>query len=145
VAEPRPGLRRGPRDSSDLGSGQNKISWISFHDVAQFAVVALDSPRAANTVIKLGGPEALSPLEIVRLAGQTVGKSFVVQHVPEEDLRTQYSVAADSLQKSFAALMLYYVGDVIDMTDTLRLFPVQPLKSVHEHLQDSALKAGHVA
>ena len=127
------------------GSGQNRISWISFQDVAQFAVAALDSPRAANIVIKLGGPEALSPLEVVRLAEQTVGKSFVVQHVPEEGLRAQHGAATDSLQQSFAALMLYYAsGDVIDMTDTLRLFPVQPLKSVQEHLQAGAVKSGHV-
>ena len=96
-------------------------------------------------VIKLGGPEALSPLEVVRLAEQTKGKNFVVQHVPEETLRAQHSAATDSLQQSFAALMLYYAsGDVIDMTDTLRLFPVPPLKSVHQHLRASALGTEHV-
>ena len=60
------------------GSGQNKISWISFHDVAHFALAALDSSRAENMVIKLGGPEALSPLEVVRRAEQTTGRNFVV-------------------------------------------------------------------
>ncbi len=124
--------------------GLSGISWISFQDVAQFAVAALDSHRAANIVIKLGGPEALSPLEVVRLAEQTIGRSFVVQHVPEESLRAQHGAATDSLQQSVAALMLYYAsGEVIDMTDTLRLFPVPPLKSVREHLQASALRSRH--
>jgi uncharacterized protein YbjT (DUF2867 family) len=118
------------------GGGHNKISWISFQDVAKFAVTALDNPQATNAVIKLGGPDALSPLEVVRLAEQAVGKKVVVQHVPEEALRAQHGAAPDSLQQSFAGLMLYYArGDVIDMAEALRVLPVQHLKSVREYLQ----------
>ena len=118
------------------GAGHNRISWISFHDVAKFAVAVLENPRAMNATIKLGGPEALSPLEVVRLAEQTFGKTVNVQHVPEDALRGQYESASESLQKSFAALMLYYAaGDTIDMAETLRAFPGQQLKSVREHLQ----------
>jgi NADH dehydrogenase len=121
------------------GSGNNKISWISFQDVAQFAVAALGSSRARNAVIKLGGPDALSPLEVVHLAEKSLGKEVAVQHVPEEALRGQLDGAADSLQKSFAGLMLYYAaGDAIDMADTLRAFPVRKLKSVREYLQATA-------
>lgn len=121
------------------GSGQNKISWISFQDVARFAVEALDNPAATNATIELGGPDALSPLEVVRLAEQTLGKTMAVQHVPEEALRTQHSQAVDSLQQSFAGLMLYYAnGDVIDMTQTLRAFPIGTLRSVRGHFQASA-------
>ena len=36
------------------GSGQHKISWISFQDVAEFAIASLDNPAARNAVIKLG-------------------------------------------------------------------------------------------
>jgi len=118
------------------GSGSHKISWISFHDVAKFAVAALDPRLAPNAIIKLGGPEALSPLEAVQLAEQVVGKPIEVQHVPEEALRAQHSGATDSLQQSFAGLMLYYAGgDVIEMAETLRRFPIQPLKSVRAHFQ----------
>ncbi len=121
------------------GSGSRKISWISFQDVAKFAVAALDPRLAPNAIIKLGGPEALSPLEAVRLAEQVVGKPIEVQHVPEEALRAQHGAAADSLQQSFAGLMLYYAdGDVIEMADTLRTFPIQPLKSVRAHFQGVA-------
>ena len=117
------------------GGGEHKISWISFRDVAAFAAAAMRKP-AANTIIKLGGPEALSPLEVVRLAESVVGHPIAVQHVPEEALRTQLESSSDSLQKSFAGLMLYYArGDVIDMGDTLRALPVPPLKSVRDYLQ----------
>jgi uncharacterized protein YbjT (DUF2867 family) len=118
------------------GAGDRRLCWISFQDVAQFAVAALDNPHARNAVIQLGGPEGLSPLDVVSLAEQALGKPFAVQHVPEEALRAQHASAADPLQQSFAALMLMYAhGDAIDMTATLRALPVPRLKSVREHLQ----------
>src|SRR6476661_2657265 len=116
------------------GEGQNKISWISFQDVARFAEAALDSARAPNRTVKLGGPEALSPLEVVRAVENSTGRSIAVQHVPEAALRAQYSGATDSLQRSFAGLMLYYTsGDVIDMTEALRIFPLERLRTVRDH------------
>ena len=118
------------------GAGQNKVSWISLQDVARFAVASVDNPRTVNATIKLGGPDALSPLEVVQLVEQLIGKSVEVQHVPEEALRAQYAGAADSLQKTFAGLMLYYArGDVIDMTEADRAFATRPMKSVREHFQ----------
>lgn len=81
----------------------------------------------------------MSPLEVVRLAEQAVGKKVVVQHVPERRSGAQHGAATDSLQQSFAGLMLYYArGDAIDMTETLRALPVQHLKSVREYLQATA-------
>jgi len=42
------------------GSGENPVSWISFKDVARFAVESLDNPSARYATFELGGPEALS-------------------------------------------------------------------------------------
>ena len=36
------------------GSGENPVSWISFLDVAKFAVQCLDNPVAANATFELG-------------------------------------------------------------------------------------------
>jgi len=128
------------------GNGHNRVSWISLHDVALFTVAALETPRAGNTVIRLGGPEALSALDVVQLAERLTGRTFAVQHVPEAALRAQYDAATDPMEKTFAALMLYNArGDVVDMGAPLRLFPVPPLRSVYEHLQSSLLQAGHPA
>jgi NADH dehydrogenase len=124
------------------GAGKNKTSWISFRDVAVCVVAALNNPRAVNATIELGGPEALSPLEVVRLAEEVVGKPIVVQHVPEEALRAQHATATDLLQKSFAALMLYYAqGDVIDMTEARRALSVERFKSVREYFQEAVAAA----
>jgi uncharacterized protein YbjT (DUF2867 family) len=119
------------------GSGENKISWISYKDVAKFAVASLDKPEARNAVIKLGGLEALSPLEVVRAFEELQGRKFDVQHVSEEVLREQRESASDPLQQSFAGLMLYYSrGDVIDMRETPNKFSVQ-LTSVKDFAKAS--------
>jgi NADH dehydrogenase len=119
------------------GSGENKISWISYKDVAKFAVASLDNPDARNAVIELGGPEALSPLEVVRTFEELQGRKFDVQHMPEETLEEQRESATDPLQQSFAGLMLYYSrGDIIDMRKTLEKFPVQ-LTSVRDYARAS--------
>jgi NADH dehydrogenase len=119
------------------GSGKNKISWISYKDVAKFAVAVLDHPGAHDAVIELGGPEALSPLEVVRTFEELHGRKFDVQHVPEETLREQRENTNDPLQQSFAGLMLYYShGHIIDMRATLQQFPVQ-LTSVRDFAKAS--------
>lgn len=121
------------------GDGRNKTSWISFQDVARFAVAVLDNPHAMNATVKVGGPEALSPLEVVRIAEQAVGKPVVVKHVPEEALRAQLGASTDPLQQSFAGLMLYYArGDAVDMTETSRAMQVDQLKSVSDYFRGTA-------
>jgi uncharacterized protein YbjT (DUF2867 family) len=118
------------------GDGEAKVSWISFLDVARFAVASLDNAKAGNATIPLGGPDALSPLDVVRQVERLSGKPMAVQHVPAEALREQHGAAADSLQKSFAGLMLSYArGDVIDMTEADRVFGVRPQRSVQQYLQ----------
>jgi uncharacterized protein YbjT (DUF2867 family) len=130
---PALGFDPGNGQAQIYGAGQNKISWISYKDVAKFAVASLDSHDAHNAVIELGGPEALSPLEVVRIFEESKGRKFGVQRVPEEALMRQKETASDPLQQSFAGLMLYYSqGNVIDMQETLRKFPLQ-LTSVRDY------------
>ena len=99
------------------GPGTSPVSWVSFHDVAEVCVRALRHPAAERRILEVGGPEALSPLEVVARFEQIGGRRFKVEHVPEEALRAQFEAATDSLQKSFAALMLGYLyGDAMDVT-----------------------------
>ena len=108
------------------GEGNNKISWIAIKDVASFAVASLDNPAAANKIIELGGPAALSPLEAVNIFETTKGTKFALQFVPKEALKAQRDAAQDPLSESFATLMLGVVsGSEIDMKNTLDDFPIQ--------------------
>lgn len=114
-----------------FGSGRNKISWISYLDVARFAAASVGNTAARNRVIKLGGPEALSPLEVVGIFEGVTGRKFAVNNVPEEALQAQQAAATDSLQEAFPALMLdYALGDVIDRDPALKAFPEVAAKLV---------------
>lgn len=115
------------------GSGQNKISYISLHDVARFAVEALSNPAARNAVIELGGPEALRPVEVVSLFEEIAGRSFEKQFVPEEALQARKAAADNPIEQTFADLTLAAAyGDTIEMSETLKKFSVRP-KSVREY------------
>ena len=115
------------------GRGDHRISWMSFHDVARFAVTFLDHPAARDRTFELGGPEALSPHEVVRIFEEIGGRRFALEHVSEEQLEEQEATAPDSLQRSFAGLQrCYAAGDVVDMRDTLASFPVA-LTSVRDY------------
>jgi uncharacterized protein YbjT (DUF2867 family) len=110
------------------GSGENKTTLISYLDVAKFAAASVDNVAARNSVIRLGGPDALSPLQMVQIFEEVAERRFTVTHVPEEALRAQQAAAADSVQEAFAALALSYAkGEVIDMEPAFRIFSTQAL------------------
>lgn len=115
------------------GDGLKKVSWIAINDVASFAVASLDNVAAINKIIELGGPAALSPLEVVKIFEANTGKNFELQVVPETALKAQKEAAPDPLSESFAALMSgVAVGSEIDMKKTLHDFSIQ-LTSVNDY------------
>jgi uncharacterized protein YbjT (DUF2867 family) len=98
------------------GPGTSPISWVSSGDVAEMCVLALENPAAERRTIEFGGPDQLSPLQVVAIFEKISGKPFKLEHVPEELLRAQYAAATDPMEKSFAALMLGYLyGDAMNM------------------------------
>jgi uncharacterized protein YbjT (DUF2867 family) len=98
------------------GSGTKPVSWVSFRDVAEMCVLALRNPAAERRAIAFGGPEMLSPLEVVARFEEIGGRRFNLEQIPEEALRAQYEGATDPMQKSFAGLMLWNSsGDAINM------------------------------
>jgi len=115
------------------GTGDQPMGWISLKDVAQFAVESLENPAARNCMLELGGPESLSPHQVIKIYEKVMGKTFEVTHVPPEALQVQYDGAADPMQKSFLGLMLSYAtGDPIDMSATRKAFAVR-LTPVEEY------------
>jgi uncharacterized protein YbjT (DUF2867 family) len=115
------------------GTGENPISWISFLDVARFAVASLDNPAARNTTLQLGGLESISPSDVVRIFERVGGKPFEVTHVPVEALQGQLAGATDAMQKSFVAMMISYAsGAAIPMAATLKAFPLK-LRAVEDY------------
>jgi len=129
------------RTARIYGAGTNPISWVSFQDVAEMCAVALRHPAAMRQTIEFGGPEALSPLEVVKRFEQIGGKSFTLEHIPEQTLRAQYEQATDSMQKSFATLMLEYTyGDAMNMEHVVDQFGIK-LASVDDYARGVLGKA----
>lgn len=115
------------------GPGAAPVSWVSFRDVADFCAMAVQHPAAERRTIEFGGPEALSPLEVVERFERISGKKFEREHAPESALRAQFEGATDSLQKSFAALMLGYSnGDAMNMGPIIEEFKLR-LASVDDY------------
>jgi uncharacterized protein YbjT (DUF2867 family) len=133
---PAVGFDYASRKATVYGAGVNPVSWISFQDVAQFAVASLDNPAAKNATLQLGGPEALNPLQVVGIFEKTCGKPFEVQHVPVEALEGQLAAATDPMQKSFTALMISLAaGQPVDTSTTVESFPIT-LKAVREYAHE---------
>lgn len=107
------------------GDGTRPISWISAPDVAEFAARSAIAGGPSAT-LELGGPEPLTPKEVVRVFERISGRTFDITHVPQEALLIRQTMATDEMEQSFAGLMRCYAqGDVIDMGRTLRAVPVE--------------------
>src|SRR5688572_3818194 len=121
------------RKAQVYGDGQSAVSYVSYKDVAAFAAGSVDNPAAFNSVIEVGGPEALSQVDVVKIFEQTSGVPFEVQCVPENVLKQQMDDAPDPLQRLFAGMMLMYtVGNAMEMTASLQKVPVE-LHSIRDY------------
>jgi len=115
------------------GPGTNPISWVSFRDVAEICALSLRHHAAERRTIEFGGPEALGPLEVVARFEKISGRAFKLEHVSEPSLLSQFDGATDSMEKSFAALMLGYLrGDAMNMAPVVDTFGIK-LTSVNDY------------
>jgi NADH dehydrogenase len=114
------------RKATIYGTGENPIRWISFLDVARFAVACLGHSAARNVTLQLGGPEALSPLKVISLFEKIGGRLFEITLVPLDALQAQLAGASDPMQRSFTGLMIGYANSgAVDMTAAQNTFPLK--------------------
>ena len=125
------------------GSGEKPISWISLKDVAKFAVESLDHPAARNATLELGGPEALTPHQVVKIFEEVGGRPFEVTHVPEAVLEAQQQAAPGEMKTRPVLMRCYAQGDSIDMREMLKKFPMQ-LTTVQEYARQVLVPAQEV-
>lgn len=109
-----------------FGDGRSPLTWISCRDVAEFAVRAHLTPGARNCTLEVGGPQDVSPLEVVQIFEKASGAPFERQFVPEEALLAQLGQAIDPLAETFVKLQLEYVhGCRTNPSEALRLIPLE--------------------
>jgi len=68
-----------------IGTGTRRHTWVAEGDVAAFALAAVDAPAAANRHLPIGGPEALSWLDVVAVYERLLGRRLEVRHVAAGD------------------------------------------------------------
>jgi len=123
------------------GDGNQLISYVSYKDVATFASASVDNPAAQNQTLEIGGPEPVSPAQVVKEFENISGHSFAIQYIPVVALEQQMKEATDPLQKVFAGLMIFYAnGDLMNMRPVLEKIPVQ-LHSVRDYANAVLQKA----
>jgi uncharacterized protein YbjT (DUF2867 family) len=116
-----------------FGDGRQLMSWVSLGDVAEFAVRCAETAGAHNRILEIGGPEDLSPREVITIFEGAAGGPFEVQHVSEDELLAQLAQAADPLSETFCKLQLEYLhGCLMNTSEALRLMQVRQ-KTVHEY------------
>ncbi|MEI9938405.1 MAG: NmrA family NAD(P)-binding protein [Pseudomonadota bacterium] len=106
-----------------LGDGNQRTSWVSVHDVARFALAACDDPAFSRITLPLGGPDALSPFEVVKIFEELGAPTRKDEPpVPAEALLANVLAAPNPVAEAFAALMHgAAVGQPIDAGPQLRL------------------------
>lgn len=115
------------RTARVYGDGTQPLSWVSYFDVAEICATVLRDGAAHGRTLQVGGPEALSPLEVIaRFEKAGGGSGFTVEHVPTEQLMSRFTTATDPMEKSFAALMLSYAhGGAIEMAGLTKEFGLE--------------------
>ncbi len=117
-----------------LGSGEQRVSWISSNDVAAAIVACVDNPQAHGQTVELGGPEALTPHEVAKLAESINGRELTIEYVPAEELERQVQEAAGTDSAIFPSLMLCQTrGDEIPPAPE---WP-RPRTSVNDYLKSA--------
>jgi uncharacterized protein YbjT (DUF2867 family) len=121
-----------------FGTGINPLSYISYKDVAEFAIDGISNPFLKNVAIDLGGPQNISQLDAVKIFEEVLQKKLDVQHIHVDALQAQFNSSRDPMQKSISGLMLCVAkGGRIDMKDVLSRFNIE-LTSVNDFVYSLA-------
>ena len=103
-----------------IGEGERRHSFVSMNDVAAFAAAATDHPAARNQQIFIGGPEPLSWTDVVKRAGDVLGRELPIRRVqPGEPLPGLPDVVSGLM----AGMDTY--DSPVDMTATARTYGVR--------------------
>ena len=127
------------------GKGTDKFRYVTVGDVAEFAVQSLTNSSARNAVIPVGGPEAISQRDAVKVFEESFRKKFNVVEVPEATLEAQWSAAENPFDKTFAGLMLGMArGFDSEAEPPFAEFPMQ-MTSARDFIRNLASESGSVA
>jgi uncharacterized protein YbjT (DUF2867 family) len=125
------------------GPGTTLASFISLYDVAEFSVAVDRDLSLHDRDLPLGGPEALSTVDAIKVFEQALGRPLKVSHVPIVALKTMKVLVQpfNPYLSSILDLMTWNKDDVIDMTETAKLIP-NKLTSIEDHAKRAVAPLG---
>ena len=120
-----------------FGKGESLRNYVAEEDVAEFVLMALEDPVLRGKTIEIGGPDNLTPLQVVALYEQLTGREAQVSHVPRAALRSMSTVLRP-FHPGLSQVMAFGLysdvhGDPFDTGPMLERYPVQLT-----HLEDYA-------
>ncbi len=108
-----------------FGPGLARANFISIEDVAACGIAAVTEPKSDNQDIPLGGPEALSYVEVVKIFEQLSGRKFRIKKIPLFIPRIA-AVVLRPFNPKLASLMAFGAisdrDDLIDLTKARQIF-----------------------
>ena len=112
-----------------IGRGNNPINFVAVEDVARFVSIALDDPRARNTVIEVAGPENLTMNQLAEIFERASGRQAKKRHIPLPMIRVM-SILMHPINPAMSRLIrngIYMDTANLhhDTTETARTFGVK--------------------
>ena len=120
-----------------VGKGDVPASYISLHDVAAFALRALDEPRMEYSDLPIAGPAPVSPNDALAIFEELTQRRFHVQRMPTLLLRGLSAVVRpfNPVLSSLMGLGAAGAGvPPIDMRPVLEEFPAE-MVSVRDYVE----------
>jgi uncharacterized protein YbjT (DUF2867 family) len=117
-----------------FGDGNGALSWVSVPDVAALAVRSLSDKRLENVNVPVGGPEQLTPNEVVRIFEETSGRRYAARRVPRLMLATLGPVVSLFDEQAGSGMLLGAQGAKGEKLDTSLMQSLGlPLVSVRDY------------
>jgi nucleoside-diphosphate-sugar epimerase len=119
-----------------FGRGRNPINFVSAHDVARFAELAVVDPAMRGVTLDIGGPQNLTFRQVAEVFQSEMGKTGVIKHVPLPMMRLMSNVLRPFNPIVARQIRAGVVMDTEDMsfdaTDLARSYPSIPLTTLAE-------------
>ena len=134
--------------TSLLGNGTKPRNFIAVRDVAQFAVLAMLTPKLKNRTIDIGGPQNATNNQVAALYGKIAGITPKVSHMPPLMARVM-SIVLKPFQPGVSRIMyLYSLPDdafceTFDSAPLLAEFPMH-LTTLEQFIQERVAETKNV-
>lgn len=104
-----------------IGEGARKHSFVAVEDVAAYTVAVIGDPQSLNQTYYIGGPQAVSWMDVIAAVEAQLGRKLDVRHIPMGEPLPNMPPTVTGLLTSMNTY-----DSPMDMTPLQQRFGVQP-------------------